>query len=260
MDEMVQDVIFSFTGAEGKYLKKDLRGFVLDPKTCRSLTLTDAQMLLRLAEIGWLHDQIVEFTKAESGCQPSGLFGQGLVTAIRHELTQYYGMVACLQEQINRTSGWAAGDKMTLMKLMVWCIQPLLRFQVIYTVTGRCQGKKGGAMATTIFDHLWHGDPKVEQLAKELLRSACVPLMHMLSRWLLEGVIEDPHGEFFIDSLAEINTDRLWHDKYRVREQLLPKFISLEMAKKILLIGKSINFMRVVCNEQGMDSLNQSRI
>lgn len=257
MDELVQDVIYAFMGAEGKYLKKDVRGFILDPKRARALSMTDSQMLLRLAELGYLHDQIIEFTDADSGCQPPGLFGQGLVTAIRHELTQYYGMVACLQEQVNRSleakeaaMGGSKGDRVTLMKLMLWSIQPLARFQCILTVATRCQYKKGGAIASAIFDFLSNGDPNVKLVTKQLLRSVCVPLVHMLSRWLLEGVIEDPHGEFFIDSLAEINSDRLWHDKYRVREALLPNFISPEMAGRILLIGKSINFMRVVCHDQ----------
>lgn len=263
MDELVQDVIYAFMGAEGKYLKKDVRGFILDPKKARSLSMTDSQMLLRLAELGYLHDQILEFTNADTGCQPPGLFGQGLVTAIRHELTQYYGMVACLQEQVNRSleakenylngghkNATALGNRVTLMKLMLWSIQPLARFQCILTVATKCQYKKGGAIASVIFDFLSNGDPNVKLVTKELLRSVCVPLVHMLSRWLLEGVIEDPHGEFFIDSLAEINANRLWHDKYRVREALLPNFISLELAQKILLIGKSINFMRVVCHDQ----------
>lgn len=260
MDELVQDVIFAFMGAEGKYLKKDVRGFILDPKKSRSLSMTDSQMILRLAELGYLHDQILEFTNADSGCQPPGLFGQGLVTAIRHELTQYYGMVACLQEQVNRSvdakervhngNGGKMGERVTLMKLMLWSIQPLARFQIILTVANKCQYKKGGAIASAIFDFQSNGDPNVTLVTRELLRSVCVPLVHMLSRWLLDGVIEDPHGEFFIDSLAEINADRLWHDKYRVREALLPNFISLEMAKRILLIGKSINFMRVVCHDQ----------
>lgn len=35
-----------------------------------------------------------------------------------------------------------------------------------------------------------------------------------------------------------------------MREALLPNFVSLELAKRILLIGKSINFMRVVCHDQ----------
>lgn len=219
-----------------------MRGFILDPLKARtSLSLMDAQMLLRLAEVGYLHDQIVEFTNAESGSQPPGLFGQGLVTAIRHELTQYYGMVACLQEQVNRSmekefiSGNSynnnnnnnksdisdscnknKSDRVTLMKLMLWAIQPLARFQCILTVATACQYKKGGAIASVVFDILSNGDPNVKLVTKQLLRSVCVPLVHMLSRWLLEGEIEDPHGEFFIDSLAEINADRLWHDKYRV--------------------------------------------
>jgi gamma-tubulin complex component 3 len=69
----------------------------------------------------------------------------------------------------------------------------------------------------------------------------------MLKKWLLDGEIEDPHSEFFIEGMANVEVAGLWHDKYRLRESMLPKFISNKMAKKILLIGKSINFLKEVC-------------
>lgn len=249
MDELVQDVIYAFLGAQGKYLKRDIRGFFLDPVKCKTVSQCDANMLLRLAELGYLHDQIVEFTNIDSGRHPLGLFGQGLVTAIRNEITQYYGMVACLQEQVNRARDEEGNDggQITLIKIMLWTIEPLNRFQCIYNIANACQDKKGGALASTIFNYLYNGNPKVKAITKELLRAVAVPLVHMLSRWMLDGEIEDPHSEFFIECLSEINSNRLWHDKYRVKESLLPSFISLAMAKRILLIGKSINFLREVC-------------
>ncbi len=41
-----------------------------------------------------------------------------------------------------------------------------------------------------------------------------------------------------------INGGSLWHDLYFIRQQMLPIFIPRETAKKILVIGKSINFLR----------------
>lgn len=101
VEELVQNIIYSFTGTEGKYLKKDIivGGLKIDPKV-RLQNVKYAGMLLRLAEIAYYHDQVQSFTDSSSGRGPIGLLGQGLVTALKQELTSYYGMVAMLQEQV----------------------------------------------------------------------------------------------------------------------------------------------------------------
>lgn len=72
----------------------------------------------------------------------------------------------------------------------------------------------------------------------------------MLVRWLLDGEIEDPYDEFFIEELPDIELDRLWHEKYRIQTSRLPAFISPEIANKIFVTGKSINFLREVCEDR----------
>lgn len=101
IDELVQNIIYTFTGTEGKYLKKDIivGGLKFDPKV-RLQSAQHAAMLLRLAEIAYYHDQVQSFTDSSSGRSPIGLLGQGLITALNSELTSYYGMVAMLQEQV----------------------------------------------------------------------------------------------------------------------------------------------------------------
>ena len=47
-----------------------------------------------------------------------------------------------------------------------------------------------------------------------------------------------------------VSDDRLWYDKYSLRKPMLPSFIPLDMATKILNIGKSINFIRYVCKDR----------
>lgn len=99
--ELVQNVIYALTGVEGKYFKKDVisGGLKLDAKV--RLSTKHAAIMLRLAEAAYYHEQLTSFTDASTGRSPLGLLGQGLVTALKHELTQYYGMVAMLQEQVS---------------------------------------------------------------------------------------------------------------------------------------------------------------
>lgn len=112
------------------------------------------------------------------------------------------------------------------MKVLIWAAEPLHRLQWLATIADTCQEKKGGALATAVSSYQHNGDPGVKALVHELLLAVCGPLQYMLSKWLLEGEIYDPHSEFFIEILPEVGPDRLWSDKYRVREAMLPSFIS----------------------------------
>lgn len=234
IDDIVQNVIYAFTGVEGDYLKKDVivGGFRLGPKA-RLLNDRHSSKALRLTEVAFYHDQVQSFTDASSGRNPLGLVGQGLMTAMRNELTQYYGMVAMLQEQLNRhrhslihRGKLNAGEKLTLHKIELWIREPSIRLQWMACIAEACQEKKGGALATEIFRFKHNGNSKIKTLVRDLLVAACTPLQYMLSKWLLEGEINDPHSEFFIEVLPEVGTERLWNDKYRVRESMLPCFIS----------------------------------
>lgn len=99
--DFVQCVIYALTGIEGKYFKKDVitGGLKLDAKV--RVSAKHSAILLRLAEVAYYHEQLISFTDPSTGRTPLGLLGQGLVTALKHELTKYYGMVAMLQEQVS---------------------------------------------------------------------------------------------------------------------------------------------------------------
>uniref|UniRef100_G3R6Z2 Tubulin gamma complex component 3 n=1 Tax=Gorilla gorilla gorilla TaxID=9595 RepID=G3R6Z2_GORGO len=57
-------------------------------------------------------------------------------------------------------------------------------------------------------------------------------------------------GQFFVASDPTVKTDRLWHDKYTLRKSMIPSFITMDQSRKVLLIGKSINFLHQVCHDQ----------
>lgn len=113
-----------------------------------------------------------------------------------------------------------------------------------------CKNLKGGPLSTALYEHLYNGNPIHKNLAESFLKAACRPLQSMLSHWLLDGEIKDPHNEFFIEEIKEVSSDRLWHHKYRVVNARMPVFVSKPLARKILVSGKSINFLREVCEDK----------
>ncbi|XP_055585981.1 gamma-tubulin complex component 3 [Uranotaenia lowii] len=256
-DQLIQDVIYACTGIQGKYLRKHIvtGEFKLDHIKGRTLSVGDAGMILHLAEVGHYHNKVVKFTDPKSDCYMKGNFGQGYISALQKELTQYYGMLAILQEDLNRqrrerTTTLTGGDRLTLMKLRLWLSGPMERLQWLALISESCKELKGGALATVVHDYTTNGYPENRKLALELLRSSCIPLQHALIRWLINGEIVDPNCEFFIEEISEVGFDQLWHQKYRIRRSMLPSFISDTMAKRILVIGKSINFLREVCQDK----------
>jgi hypothetical protein len=70
----------------------------------------------------------------------------------------------------------------------------------------------------------------------------------VIIRWVLFGDLKDPYHEFFISKREDPSDDskiNVWLDTYQLRQSMLPSFLSLHLATKILVIGKSINFIRL---------------
>ncbi|KAH8397507.1 hypothetical protein KR222_008425, partial [Zaprionus bogoriensis] len=261
--DVVQNAIYSFMGVQGKYLKKDcVTGrFKLDAQHANALTPVQCGMLLRLSELGYYHDQVTKFANTSTGYNAMGSMGQAFMSKLKQELSDLHGQVAVLQDRLNayrvaqmaqhidRAESWLEKPRepLTLMTLLCWYMAPLRRMQWLTKIADACQLKKGGELASVVHQFCNNGDPMVDQLVTDLLTVCCAPLVRMISKWMLEGGIEDNFGEFFIESLTEVGADRLWHDKFRLRRNMLPKFMSMELADKILKTGKSINFLREIC-------------
>ncbi|KAH8238265.1 hypothetical protein KR032_001760 [Drosophila birchii] len=249
--------LYSFMGIQGKHLKKDIITgyFKLDPMNTKSLSAVEAAMLLRLSELGYYHDRVAKVADPTTGYNPIGIMGQALICKLRQELVEFRGEVTLLADELKGTKP-GGSERHGLMKLLAWSVKPLQRLQWLAKIADKCQLMKGGELASTLYNMLDHGNPMVNDLVRDLLAAVCVPLGRMISKWMLEGGITDLHSEFFVEALNDIGPDRLWHDKFRLRRSMLPKFVPLDLADRILKTGKSINFLREVCE---MNDLGANR-
>ena len=141
---------------------------------------------------------------------------------------------------------------MTLRRLLVWMHNPMQRLKALGTIISKGAGVRGGQLLSAVFDFTLSGDTSVQVLAKHILNALMPAFLEMLSAWVYRGVLLDSTGEFFISSNPGIDATSLdayayWTHKYSVRQDMVPVFVSHDLAQKVLLCGKSINFARVMC-------------
>mmetsp|Transcript_31542 Transcript_31542/g.48225 ORF Transcript_31542/g.48225 Transcript_31542/m.48225 type:complete len:96 (+) Transcript_31542:642-929(+) len=72
----------------------------------------------------------------------------------------------------------------------------------------------------------------------------------MIKNWMIEGEINDPFSEFFIDTDPTVSDDKLWTQKFSLNYIMIPSFLSNDLAAKIMKTGKAVNFIRRCCGEQ----------
>lgn len=235
-----------------------------DRKTLRlpsSLPVPIVSLLHALAEPSLLYRNLSEFVDSSDG----GLVGQSLRSAIGLELRSYLGLVATLEGQIRRSLAQLdeslphqgigkAG--VTLKRCVVWTREATMGLRLMSMVVEQSVGKRGGELISLIHNFSTsHGDPFVHAFAERLLVHVTKPFYSMLRHWIYDGELEDPFHEFFVFENPDDALDgrggatSVWEDKYSLKDNLVPSIMTPEFARKIFLIGKSLNFIRYGCGD-----------
>ena len=159
-----------------------------------------------------------------------------------------------------------APQRLTLRRLVVWVQEPIARLKLMALLCDSAMGYgralsseivhglpshahsphnllKGGQLVSAMCAHARHGDPAVQDIMQRVLKPVCSPILAHIRRWIADGEIEDPYNEFFIENDSSC-LDHNWEDKYKLRHDMLPSFVNISLAQRILQIGKSIHFLR----------------
>uniref|UniRef100_A0A672S5M7 Uncharacterized protein n=1 Tax=Sinocyclocheilus grahami TaxID=75366 RepID=A0A672S5M7_SINGR len=251
---LVRDILYVFQGIDGKFIKmcSPENCYKIDSKVplCKSLRDTSS----RLAELGWLHNKIRKYTDSHSLDRAFGLVGQSFCAALHQELKEYYRLLSVLHAQLqvedDQGVNMSVDSSLTLRRLLVWTYDPKVRLKTLAALVDYCQGRKGGELASAVHAYGKTGDPHMRALIQHILGLVSHPILNFLYRWIYDGELEDTYHEFFVASDPTVKTDRLWHDKYSLRKSMIPSFITMDQARKVLLIGKSINFLHQVCHDR----------
>ncbi|KAL3493781.1 Spc98 family-domain-containing protein [Aspergillus germanicus] len=224
------------------------------------LPLPMVSLLNTLAEPCLLYRGLSTFVDGSGG----GLISQSLRAALANELRSYLGLVATLEGEIRRALAAPGGPNglksaVTLKRCVVWTRDATMALRLMSLIVEEAQSKKGGQLISLIHGFSTsHGDPFVCNFAEKLLAHVTRPFYDMLRLWIYDGELSDPYKEFFVvEPELRPSTDprrlatSVWEDKYTLEDVMVPSIITQDFAKKVFLIGKSLNFIRYGCGDSG---------
>lgn len=229
-----------------------------------TLPLPIVSLLHTLAEPSLLYRSLSEFVQSND----QGLIGQSLKSAIGSELRAYLGLISTLETEIRRAIassdnkeqiGRTGKAGVTLKRCVVWTREATMGLRLMSLMVGEARSRRGGQLVSMIHGFSTsHGDPFVGAFAERLLSHVTRPFYDMLRQWIYNGELLDPYSEFFVIEQDPHDTGEdprrapatsVWEEKYKLDESMIPSIVTEDFARKVFLIGKSLNFIRYSCGD-----------
>ncbi|XP_073098474.1 gamma-tubulin complex component 2 isoform X1 [Elaeis guineensis] len=246
---VIDDLLSALVGIEGRHISiKRVRGkeghviFQIDP----SMDLALQELTQRIFPLCEDFVLICQFVESKSHFK-NGLVNHAFAAALRALLLDYQAMVAQLEHQFRL-------GRLSVQGLWFYC-QPMMgSLHALSIVVEKASSNNfsGSAMLNLLQSQAkaMAGDNAVRSLLEKMTQCASSAYLGILERWVYEGVIDDPYGEFFIaenksllkESLTQDYNAKYWQQRYSLKEGI-PSFLT-SVAGTILTTGKYLNVMR----------------
>lgn len=246
---IVDELLAAMVGIDGNYVRvrkgreNDLSFvFYVDPKLNSSLH----ELTNRILPVCENYMVVSQFAEGRSHFK-HGLTNHAFAAGLRAILQDYHAMVAQLEHQYRL-------GRLSLPGLWFF-VQPMMgAMQCLSTAlqTAIVQGASGAALLNLLHNQAtaMAGDSAVRTLLQKLTHAASSPYFRILERWVYEGVIDDPYGEFLIEENRTLEKESLsqdyhatyWQKRYSLRKDV-PEFLA-SSAEIILTTGKYLNAIR----------------
>lgn len=206
---LIEDLLYVMSSIEGVYIKRKKKEseyngqvrYVYEVEPYLESSTCDFSILYLIGKILPMcnnHDKVVEFANIHSQFE-YGRVSQALCGAINILLKEYLLLVTQLDTEFMKS-------QLTLQKIWAF-IQPSMRImENLYKLSTECVNKKGGEVLNIIYKFLTNtSDKSIKELFAFLLEKTSVPFIEILQKWIYQGVLEDPFGEFLIKEDTEQN-------------------------------------------------------
>ncbi|KAG7634311.1 Gamma tubulin complex component C-terminal [Arabidopsis suecica] len=125
---------------------------------------------------------------------------------------------------------------------------------------------RGGQLLNVLNKRCHCGVPELRTCLQRLLWHGHQVMYNQLAAWMVYGILQDPHGEFFIKRQGDGDLDHRssqeevseklartsvhetsltdWHSGFHISLDMLPDYIPMRLGESILFAGKAIRVLR----------------
>ncbi|XP_042987945.1 gamma-tubulin complex component 2 isoform X2 [Carya illinoinensis] len=246
---VIDDLLSAMVAIEGRYIsikrvrgKEDSVTFLVDP----SMDLALQELAKKIFPLCESFLMISQFVESRSQFK-NGLVNHAFAAALRALLLDYQAMVAQLEHQFQL-------GRLSIQGLWFYC-QPMMGSMLALSIViqrASANNFSGSAVLNLLQSQAkaMAGDNAVRLLLEKMVQCASNAYLGILERWVYEGVIDDPYGEFFIvenkslqkESLTQDYDAKYWRQRYSLKDGI-PSFLA-NIAGTISTTGKYLNVMR----------------
>ncbi|CAG9463000.1 unnamed protein product [Pedinophyceae sp. YPF-701] len=230
--------------------------FAPRPGVAAALSPAAHDLVRVMCELGWLFRRVRAV--ADDTTPGRGACHAAFRSHLARELSEFYRLMAVLErhamQQAPSPSDPSAGAGtayITLRRLAAWLAQPTERMRQLAVACAAVEGPRGGALLAALSALLAQGDVEGRGAVVGMVGAASCPLYEHVRRWALQGELDDPDAEFFVEALAGRGGESqdVWRGRFRLRQAMVPPWWGPEAAATVLRAGKTIRFLRDTCED-----------
>lgn len=225
----------------------------------RLLSPPEAELLSSIGHLSRLHRRVREHVARIAASHPSTVCRAVAASIKSHQLDLFQRRILEVESRILKHDASTVGaynivplagivsEFSEWVRLMEW-LRDLSNFILPPDVPPKGEkqsldASSGAQLIDKLRTEVQTGYPDIEGAARHLGSVAETSWMRQLSTWLLYGRLPSFGASDFFVRRDDEDSDELL---FRIRHQLLPKFVTRHTAASILFIGKSLNQIRFV--------------
>eukprot|EP00929_Paragymnodinium_shiwhaense_P097537 TRINITY_DN59193_c0_g1_i1.p1 TRINITY_DN59193_c0_g1~~TRINITY_DN59193_c0_g1_i1.p1 ORF type:complete len:1038 (-),score=126.78 TRINITY_DN59193_c0_g1_i1:350-3463(-) len=246
--ELLEDVLFSLLGLDGTHIRQTttsspsgaLGASRFELQAPAGADTSNIQFLRQVLPLCDHHAAVQRFVEVQ-GQYEYGTVNHALSSAIRELLKEFSIKVGQLETSLR------AGN-LSIAKLWYYVQPSIDTMAVLHQVVNHVFEMTGGMVLNGIEEVMLRSSLTTAQdLCEYLLQQASRPYFETISRWVYNGQLDDPYGEFFISESGRGRDERsggpaadFWHKHFLLDERVVPQFL-MASRDKILHAGKYLH-------------------
>jgi Gamma tubulin complex component N-terminal len=234
--ELVKALVYSFQGISSDFLQEVIPGqFELTDLAIQKLSQSQQDLLFDLKQLSDSYVSICAMLNETS----ESLLVLNLHAFIKSQLNDYESIAVLLDSKT------ASGDHWSLLQISAWTHNTKRNMKMIWKFLTDCHETSDTTqLLNYLYERAVNSHKKFYETVFFNVYSQWVK--KFVYPWIFDGELNGKHSEFFGARQKTGDVSKLldWENSFIFDQSKIPTFISIELAKKIFLIGKHKHFER----------------